>query len=193
MSDSATYPWHCFYCKSQVNGICIKHCHQIAGPVWLFNNRSICSFSLRRDTSEFFLNGVSNKGNHCHRYIIPTEILLNDVFLFYIGALSTLVASYLACARGSNEPEPSIARTKDLNQFILECRIFQMDHEHMTRNDLITAQMIYDTKTSVKTWCQWVFFWSFCFPLFSLAVPWSLPSCLLNNLLSLQCFGRRLC
>jgi hypothetical protein len=50
--------------------------------------------------------------------------------LFYIGALSTLIASYLARARGSNEPELSIARTKDLEQFIRECRTFQMDYGH---------------------------------------------------------------
>jgi len=48
-----------------------------------------------------------------------------------VGALSTLIASYLARARGSNEPELSIARTKDLEQFIRECRTFQMDHGHM--------------------------------------------------------------
>jgi len=53
-----------------------------------------------------------------------------------IGALSTLIASYLARARGSNEPELSIARTKDLEQFIRECRTFQMDHGHKVGNDL---------------------------------------------------------
>jgi len=53
-----------------------------------------------------------------------------------IGAISTLVASYLARARGSNEPELSITRTKDLDQFIRECRAFQMDHGHIIGNDL---------------------------------------------------------
>jgi len=52
-----------------------------------------------------------------------------------VGALSTLVASYLARARGSNEPELSIARTKDLEQFIRECRTFQMDHGHIIGNN----------------------------------------------------------
>jgi len=47
-----------------------------------------------------------------------------------LGALATLVASYLARARGSNEPELSIARTKDLEQFIRQCEILQMDHGH---------------------------------------------------------------
>jgi len=53
-----------------------------------------------------------------------------------VGALSTLIASYLARARGSNEPELSIARTKDLEQFIRECRTFQMDHGHIIGNEL---------------------------------------------------------
>jgi len=52
-----------------------------------------------------------------------------------LGALATLVASYLARARGSNEPEVSIARAKNLDQFIRECRAFQMDHGHVTGNE----------------------------------------------------------
>ena len=48
-----------------------------------------------------------------------------------IGALATLVAAYLARARGSNEPELSTTRTKDLEQFIRECRAFQLDHGHL--------------------------------------------------------------
>jgi len=44
-----------------------------------------------------------------------------------LGGLSTIVASYLARARGSNEPELSITRVNDLEQFIRECRAFQMD------------------------------------------------------------------
>ena len=46
------------------------------------------------------------------------------------GGFATLVASYLARARGSNEPELSIARVKDLEQFIRECEAFKMDHGH---------------------------------------------------------------
>lgn len=49
-----------------------------------------------------------------------------------LGGASTLVASYLARMRGSNEPELSITRTKDLNQFIRECDAFQMDYGHIT-------------------------------------------------------------
>ncbi|GLB40751.1 hypothetical protein LshimejAT787_0806220 [Lyophyllum shimeji] len=48
-----------------------------------------------------------------------------------LGGLSTLVASYLARARGSNEPELSITRVKDLEQFIRECQAFIMDNGHV--------------------------------------------------------------
>jgi hypothetical protein len=50
-----------------------------------------------------------------------------------------MVASYMARARGSGEPELSITRVKDLEQLLRECRAFQMDHahEHSTpENDL---------------------------------------------------------
>jgi hypothetical protein len=42
-----------------------------------------------------------------------------------------MVASYLARARGSNEPELSISRTKDLEQFVRECSAFQLDFGHL--------------------------------------------------------------
>ncbi|KAH7923221.1 hypothetical protein BV22DRAFT_601430 [Leucogyrophana mollusca] len=45
-----------------------------------------------------------------------------------LGGMATLVASYLARARGSNEPELSITRVKDLDQFLRDCRAFEMDH-----------------------------------------------------------------
>jgi hypothetical protein len=48
-----------------------------------------------------------------------------------LGGLSTIAASYLARARGSNEPELSISRTKDLEQFIRECQAFQLDYGHL--------------------------------------------------------------
>ncbi|ESK95430.1 hypothetical protein Moror_3868 [Moniliophthora roreri MCA 2997] len=52
-----------------------------------------------------------------------------------LGGLSTLVASYLARTRGSNEPELSIARTKDLEQFIRECEAFKLDKGHENGHD----------------------------------------------------------
>jgi len=48
-----------------------------------------------------------------------------------LGGLATIVASYLARARGSNEPELSITRVKDLEQFIRECEAFKMDCGHI--------------------------------------------------------------
>ena len=57
-------------------------------------------------------------------------------YYFYTGAIATLVASYLARARGSNEPELSITRTKDLEQFIRECRSFQLDYGHFPGREL---------------------------------------------------------
>lgn len=51
------------------------------------------------------------------------------------GGLSTLVASFLARMRGSGEPELSIKRCKDLDQFIRDCEAFQMDHGHITGSE----------------------------------------------------------
>ena len=54
----------------------------------------------------------------------------------FTGALATLVASYLARARGSNEPELSITRTKDLEHFLRECNNFSDDHANYVGHDL---------------------------------------------------------
>jgi len=37
--------------------------------------------------------------------------------------------------RGSKEPQLSITRTKDLDQFIRECESFKMDRGHITTNE----------------------------------------------------------
>lgn len=52
------------------------------------------------------------------------------------GGLSTVVASYLARSRGTNEPEKSNAKVKDLDHFIRECRAFELDHGHIVGNEL---------------------------------------------------------
>ncbi|KAG6877496.1 hypothetical protein C0993_006598, partial [Termitomyces sp. T159_Od127] len=52
-----------------------------------------------------------------------------------LGALSTIVASFLARARGSGEPELSVTRVKDLEQFIREVDSFLLDHGNSTSND----------------------------------------------------------
>ncbi|EJD08034.1 uncharacterized protein FOMMEDRAFT_150693 [Fomitiporia mediterranea MF3/22] len=49
-----------------------------------------------------------------------------------LGGAGTVVASYLARARGSNEPELSIARTKDLQRFVRVCDAFVQDHGQET-------------------------------------------------------------
>jgi hypothetical protein len=52
-----------------------------------------------------------------------------------LGGLNTIVAAYLARSRGSNEPELSITRVKDLEQFIRECQAFQLDFGHVTTGE----------------------------------------------------------
>ncbi|TFK63947.1 hypothetical protein BDN72DRAFT_881802 [Pluteus cervinus] len=52
-----------------------------------------------------------------------------------LGGFSTIVASYLARARGSGEPELSTVRVKDLEQFIRECNTFQTDFGTHTGTD----------------------------------------------------------
>ncbi|KAG6809031.1 hypothetical protein H0H92_001875 [Tricholoma furcatifolium] len=52
-----------------------------------------------------------------------------------LGGLSTCIASYLARARGSKEPELSITRVKDLEQFIREVDAFQMDYGHIMTDE----------------------------------------------------------
>jgi hypothetical protein len=43
--------------------------------------------------------------------------------------------------RGSNEPELSITRTKDLDQFIRECDAFQLDRGHLVSGDAENAKL----------------------------------------------------
>jgi len=51
-----------------------------------------------------------------------------------LGALATLVAAFLARARGSGEPELSNNRVEALDRFIRKCRAFQMDQGDITGN-----------------------------------------------------------
>jgi hypothetical protein len=53
------------------------------------------------------------------------------VMVSILGGLATLVASFLARSRGSNEPERSITRCKDLDQFLREAEAFQLDYGHV--------------------------------------------------------------
>jgi len=67
---------------------------------------------------------------NCNFGSVTYAVNVNDVLTLVIGGFSTMVASYMARARGSGEPEVSIARVKDLEQFLREVRAFQMDHAH---------------------------------------------------------------
>lgn len=60
-----------------------------------------------------------------------------------LGGMATMVASYLARTRGSNEPELSITRVKDLDQFLRDCFAFKMDsgHEYGTPGDELNARL----------------------------------------------------
>jgi hypothetical protein len=46
----------------------------------------------------------------------------------HVGAISTVVASYLAKARGSNEPDLSKHHSKELDQFLRDIKAFILDH-----------------------------------------------------------------
>ncbi|KAJ7074680.1 hypothetical protein C8F01DRAFT_1274211 [Mycena amicta] len=59
-----------------------------------------------------------------------------------LGGMSTVVATYLARVRGTNEPEVSIARGKDLEGFVRECEVFVLDYGYLIGND-------YDAKLKV--------------------------------------------
>ena len=136
-----------------MDGIYVKRCHWDAGSARLSDDRPIRSGGFRRKICEYFLIGIYGLSDTLVRVIvialkiaiattalgmfllgkklaISTSSVANGILFFYIGALATLVASYLALARGSNEPELSITRTKDLEQFIRECRSFQLDYGH---------------------------------------------------------------
>lgn len=45
-----------------------------------------------------------------------------------LGGAGTVVASYLARARGSNEPQLSITRSKELKRFLRKCKAFVEDY-----------------------------------------------------------------
>jgi len=58
-----------------------------------------------------------------------------------LGGMTTLVASYLARTRGSNEPELSITRVKDLDHFLRDCSAFDMDKGHEYGTPELDAQL----------------------------------------------------
>lgn len=52
-----------------------------------------------------------------------------------LGGLITIVASYIARARGANEPELSQARAQDLEVFIRECEAFNRKYGYIIGNE----------------------------------------------------------
>ncbi|KAG1796346.1 uncharacterized protein HD556DRAFT_1360702 [Suillus plorans] len=58
-----------------------------------------------------------------------------------LGGMTTMVASYLARTRGSNEPELSITRVKDLDHFLRDCSAFDMDKGHEYGTPELDAQL----------------------------------------------------
>jgi hypothetical protein len=46
-----------------------------------------------------------------------------------------MTASFLARSRGSNEPEKSLTRCKNLEQFIREAEAFSLDYGHVLGNE----------------------------------------------------------
>jgi len=53
-----------------------------------------------------------------------------------MGGVSTVISTYMAKARGENEPETSEALCKNLEQFIREAEAFSMDHGHLSEPDV---------------------------------------------------------
>lgn len=53
-----------------------------------------------------------------------------SLFSTLTGGLTTIVASYLAKTRNSDEPENSRTRAKDLDKFIRTLTAFLLDHGH---------------------------------------------------------------
>ncbi|KAG6873485.1 hypothetical protein C0995_015188 [Termitomyces sp. Mi166 len=64
-----------------------------------------------------------------------------------LGALSTIVASFLARARGSGEPELSATRVRDLEHFIREVDAFLMDHGDDTSTSGVHDDQIHKFRT----------------------------------------------
>ena len=69
-------------------------------------------------------DGCSNHDFGCVLRLIGLPKILAD---FHRGGLTTIVAGYLARTRGSNEPETSKARVKELDKFIREAKAFVLD------------------------------------------------------------------
>ncbi|KAH9961728.1 hypothetical protein BC827DRAFT_1099478, partial [Russula dissimulans] len=57
-----------------------------------------------------------------------------SVTISILGGASILVASYLTCMKGSNEPQLSFLRSQALDHFLREINAFVLDHGHEVGN-----------------------------------------------------------
>ncbi|KAH9992164.1 hypothetical protein BJV77DRAFT_945650, partial [Russula vinacea] len=57
-----------------------------------------------------------------------------SVAVSILGGASTLVASFLARTKSSNEPQTSLFRAQALDHFLREIRAFKLDHGHEIGN-----------------------------------------------------------
>jgi len=53
--------------------------------------------------------------------------------------MSTLVASYMARARGTNEPETSLQRVQQIEHLLREAHAFKTDHGHRVGHEVDAA------------------------------------------------------
>lgn len=83
------------------------------------------------------LSAVAKNVRHYqfHHIFFALSLVQPQVMTSVLGGAGTVVASYLARARGSNEPELSISRVKDLQRYIRECEAFVQDHGFETGHD----------------------------------------------------------
>jgi hypothetical protein len=58
------------------------------------------------------------------------SIWQTSVAISILGGASTLIASYLARTKGSNEPQLSRNRSQALKHFLREIKAFKLDHGH---------------------------------------------------------------
>ncbi|KAF5319418.1 hypothetical protein D9619_008638 [Psilocybe cf. subviscida] len=94
------------------------------------------TFAFQAELTGYALNGAIGMqvvlGALTTGLSVVTTGKQTSIMTAILGGISTIVASYLAKARGSNEPENSISKIKDLEQFIRDLEAFRLDHGHVS-------------------------------------------------------------
>jgi hypothetical protein len=103
----------------------------VSGKCLIISLSSVLNYLTISATKTSIMTSIMGESTVNHLRLLRTQSLLTKTK----GGLSTVVASYLARARGSNEPELSITRVKDLEQFLRECKAFSMDHGQTLGNE----------------------------------------------------------